>query len=113
MTYAADTTVSVERSRAELERTLVRYGADSFTYGWEDGKAAVAFRVDGRYVRFLMAVPAREEFATSPSGRARTAAAAEKAWEQASRARWRALNDTGKMPSLLPAARKSLGSGRR
>jgi hypothetical protein len=30
--YAADTSVSVEKSRMEIERTLARYGADAFAY---------------------------------------------------------------------------------
>lgn len=36
--FAADTSVSSEASRAEIERTLARYGASSFMYGWEDTK---------------------------------------------------------------------------
>lgn len=30
--YAKDTSVSVEKSRAEIETTLARYGAESFAY---------------------------------------------------------------------------------
>lgn len=36
-TYAASTSVSIDRSRAEIEHTLIRYGATSFVYGWEEG----------------------------------------------------------------------------
>lgn len=32
MTYAANTSVSVENSRMEIERTLARYGAKEFIY---------------------------------------------------------------------------------
>lgn len=92
MTYAADTSVSVERSRAELERTIVRYGADAFSYGWEDGRAVIQFRANGRYVRFALTLPERDQFTTTPQGKARATAAVEKAWEQAQRQRWRALN---------------------
>lgn len=35
-TYASQTTVSPDRSRAEIERTLSRYGATGFMYGWSD-----------------------------------------------------------------------------
>jgi hypothetical protein len=35
MAYAANTTVAPEKSRAEIERTLRRYGADAFSYGYE------------------------------------------------------------------------------
>jgi hypothetical protein len=31
--YASNTDVPSDRSRAEIERTLVRYGADEFMYG--------------------------------------------------------------------------------
>jgi hypothetical protein len=33
--YAEGTSVSMERSRAEVERTLMRYGASGFLYAWE------------------------------------------------------------------------------
>lgn len=33
--YAQGTSVPMERSRAEVERTLVRYGASGFVYSWE------------------------------------------------------------------------------
>lgn len=63
MPYAEKTKVPVSRSRDELERTLSRYGADAFGYGWDQGKAVVSFRVAGRYVRIAMDVPmsAQEE----------------------------------------------------
>ena len=34
--YASDTSVSLERSKAELERTLTRYGATKFFSSWQD-----------------------------------------------------------------------------
>ena len=37
--YAANTEVGSERSRAEIERTLTRYGATSFMYGWDQAGA--------------------------------------------------------------------------
>ena len=33
--YASRTEVPVERSRAELERILHRYGCDAFAFGWD------------------------------------------------------------------------------
>lgn len=33
MAYAENTSVSSEKSRAEIERTLQKYGADQFMYG--------------------------------------------------------------------------------
>lgn len=92
--YAENTTVSSDKSRAEIERTLQRYGADQFMYGWQDGKAVVAFRMNDRHVRFTLTMPDRndEEFTLTPSKKYyRDEDAAQKAWEQAGRQRWRAL----------------------
>jgi hypothetical protein len=91
--YAADTSVSQEKSRAEIERTIGRYGADYFTYGWSQDKAMVGFVMNGRQIRFIVTVPDRddEEFTLTETGRTRSTSAAEAAWEQAGRQRWRAL----------------------
>lgn len=93
--YAADTSVSAEKSRAEIEATLRRYGADSFGYGWEVDRAVVQFRMLDRQVRFVLDMPDRNDraFTHTPERKtARTPAQAEAAWEQATRQRWRALN---------------------
>jgi hypothetical protein len=50
--FAENTKVSVAKSKAELERTVTRYGADSFAYGYEKERATVGFRLNGKYVRF-------------------------------------------------------------
>jgi hypothetical protein len=49
--YASNTAISRSRSIEEIERTLSRYGADSFGYGWEGDRAVVAFRAHGRMIR--------------------------------------------------------------
>ncbi len=94
--YASKTSVSVERSRNEIESTLVRYGAHQFMYGWDKGGAMIAFIMDQqgkrRQVRFQLPLPSRDsrEFTHHSRGR-RTPDAAEALWEQACRQRWRAL----------------------
>lgn len=93
--YAADTSVSVEKSRAEIESTLARYGADAFMYGWTGTEAVIQFVAEGRQIKFLLTLPDRKdrEFTHTPSrGTPRSAAQAEAAWEQACRQRWRALH---------------------
>ncbi|MEQ1924323.1 MAG: hypothetical protein ABL952_17630 [Pyrinomonadaceae bacterium] len=105
-TYAANTDVSQEKSRAEIETTLRRYGADAFSYGWEERKAVIVFRANDRHVRFEihMPDPKDEEFTLkktrvganqNSSGVEkvveRTQAQAYTLWEQATRQRWRAL----------------------
>jgi hypothetical protein len=95
--YAEGTDVTAERSRLEIERTLSRYGATSFFYGTETGKAVLGFRAHGRYVRFSVKLPelTDQEIAEVrtqvDSYRKRTSAEAEKAREKIVRQRWRAL----------------------
>ncbi len=91
-TYAATTSVSTEQSRAEIERTLQRWGADQFMYGWDGDRAVIGFRASDRQIKFVIDLPDRNdrEFTHHSRGR-RTADAALKAWEQACRQRWRAL----------------------
>ncbi len=91
-TYAADTSVSVEKSRAELERTLTRYGASAFGYVTERGRAVVMFEAHDRRIRFVLPMPALDEFTMTANHRRRTQPSALAAWEQACRQRWRALN---------------------
>lgn len=95
MSYASQTSVSVERSKSEIERTLQRYGASSFIYGWDQQEAVIAFVVkndeDTRQVRFKVRVPPREDFRKTAQGRIRSSTQVEKEWEQAQRQRWRAL----------------------
>lgn len=90
--YASETSVSPDTSRMEIEKTLRRYRADAFAYATEAGRASIMFRMAGRQIRFILTLPdpADREF-THHSRGARTAAAAEAAWEQACRQRWRAL----------------------
>ncbi|HEX2986074.1 MAG TPA: hypothetical protein VHO71_04590 [Caproiciproducens sp.] len=90
-TYAKDTNVSSEISRLEIERTLVKYGADNFAYATAVGKAMIGFTMQGRQVKFILPLPKKEEFRLTPTGRDRTEKSQYDAWEQACRQRWRAL----------------------
>ncbi|MEP9401896.1 hypothetical protein [Sphingomonas sp. VNH70] len=90
--FAATTDVSASASRVEIERTLVRYGADQFLYGWGEEAATVGFRMRDRQIRFIIAMPRRDDRRfTHHSRGARTPEAAQKEWDQAVRQRWRAL----------------------
>jgi hypothetical protein len=91
--YASSTTVEQGKSLAEIERTITRYGAEGFGYGWEGTQAMVQFRVHDRTVRFLITMPSRSDraFTLTETGRERSESSTLKAWEQAKRQRWRAL----------------------
>lgn len=91
MAYAQDTSVPVERSRADIERLLRHHGATAIASGWEDGHAAIQCRIQNRVLRFSVPLPLRAEHATTPAGRTRTAAQINAAVDQAERSRWRAL----------------------
>lgn len=92
--YAAGTDVSSGRSREEIERTLARYAATSFMYGWDGDRAVLGFVVNSRQVRFVLPMPDRKDRAlthTPARGNRRSDTAIEEAFEQAVRQRWRAL----------------------
>lgn len=92
--YASKTDVPSDKSRAEIEHTLRRYGADGFMYGWESGRAVVAFQMQGRRVRFDLPMPDPNDkaFTLTPAKKQRRSKAQqEAAYEQAVRQRWRAL----------------------
>lgn len=93
MAYAEDTKVSVEKTQADVRALLRRYRADRFMFG-EDGNAAmVSFEMQNRRIMFRLPLPSPEEkrFTETDSGKVRASNVAEAAWEQACRARWRAL----------------------
>ena len=92
--YADNTAVTRDRSRAEIERTLSRYGATGFMYGWQPAAAIVAFEMHARRVKFALPLPDKRSRAfTHTPGRytERSPAQAEAAYEQSVRPRWRAL----------------------
>lgn len=94
MSYAENTSVPADRSRAEIERILQRYGASKFMYGYDEEHSMIAFVADGRQVRFILPMPDKNDskFTHTPTGRKRRDANAMLAeYEKATRQRWRAL----------------------
>jgi len=80
----------------EIQRTLIRYGALAWAYGWdgEGNRAMISFEMAGKGYRMVVPLPdknARQFTHTPDRGKPRSPAAAETAWEQATRPRWRAL----------------------
>ena len=76
--YAADTRVTTDKSRMEIERTLVRYGCIECVSGWNPDGAFFQFMFKGRSV--MMRVPY-----TIARGQP------ERQVDQAKRQRWRVL----------------------
>ena len=90
-TYAAKTEVPQSRSRDEIERTLTRYGAQQFMYGWDGDNWVVGFVHTGRQIRFVLPQPNRKDYRLTSQGRPRTQSSWDEAVEQAGRQKWRAL----------------------
>lgn len=95
MSYAEGTSVPIERSKAEIESMLIKYGADQFVSGWGEKEARIQFRAKGRYVRFVLPIPVKTEKRFTHQARydwkPRTQGEAMKAWEAELRRLWRAL----------------------
>jgi hypothetical protein len=91
--YAENTAVPTDRSKAEIERILARYGATAFAYGTDARRAVVQFQAHNRYVRFILPMPDPNDpiYSRTPTGRSRSPAQALASYEQATRQRWRAL----------------------
>ena len=95
MSFAENTSVPIERSKVEIESMLIRYGADQFVSGWGEREARIQFRAHGRFVRFVLPLPKKDEQRFTQHARyewkTRSAAEAQKAWDQELRRLWRAL----------------------
>lgn len=89
--YAAGTEVNVDRSRIEIERTLVRFGASGFLYGWNQDAHVLGFSHAGRQIKYVLPMPDKAEFRLTATGQKRTTSTIESAYEQAIKERWRAL----------------------
>ena len=83
MPYASKTKVPIARSKAEIEKTLIRYGADSFAYASKSSAAMIEFQMSGKRIRFVIPMP------HTPSDGATGASI--RTFDQLCRQKWRAL----------------------
>jgi hypothetical protein len=92
-TFAENTSVPVVRSRIELEKLLTDRGAKRIGMANADEFAAVQFDYSNLRIRIKLPLPLRDDkaFTQKNSWRERSNTAAQNLWEQAMRARWRAL----------------------
>lgn len=79
MSYAQSTSVSVERSKAEIEKLLKKYGASQFAYKTGEDGAVVGFAMMNKMIRFDLPIRGIEYFSS------------ETKHAQETRQRWRAL----------------------
>jgi len=93
--YASQTKVSVEKSKVEIEKNLVRYGATGFAYAWQDNTAMVSFKLSERIINLKLNLPDKdsEEFVYTEAYRNRRSDEQIYAkWEQACRQAWKSLS---------------------
>jgi hypothetical protein len=90
--FAHDTSVPVERSRAEIESLVTKYGATKFISSWDDRESLLFFVCQDRMIKFRLPLPTMLEAETTESGQIRHLESTRKSWlEQEKRRRWRAL----------------------
>lgn len=81
--YAANTSVSIDRSQAEIKKILTKYGATSFAFAEGKGNAMLMFELKNRRICFKLPM------LTPPSPNATQASI--KTYDQVCRSRWRSL----------------------
>jgi hypothetical protein len=89
--YAANTQVTADRTIAEIQRTVMRFGGDKFAYAMGLDGAQIMFSLRGRVIRFEIKLPAPGEFSKTETGLDRSAESIRKSWEQACRQQYREL----------------------
>lgn len=91
--FAEGTTVTVERTKAAIETTLRRYGAESFVSGFDSRVAFVIVQIRGVRLRFHVTIPLADDakFARTGRGSTRSPVERSKAAEAEERRLWRCL----------------------
>lgn len=94
MAYAEKTSVSVVKTKADIEELIQKAGAGQFVSGYKEDVAVIGFSLADRQIRFILPLPDKNDskFWYTPERRTkRTEKQAFEAWEQACRSKWRAL----------------------
>ncbi len=91
MSYAKETSVSVEKSQEEIKSVLRRYGVDQFGMSEGKGGGCVQFIVGHLCVEMRVPFPDRSTFEKTPTGKKRTPAQVAREYDQDIKSRWRGL----------------------
>ena len=90
--FAQGTIVSPEKTLNEIQALIKRYGATKFAYGEEENRVGVTFEMKNRRVRFVMPLPTKDAGKLTGSNQfGYKGQFSPGKYEQAIRARWRAL----------------------
>ena len=93
MAYAEKTSVSVVKTKADIEELIQKAGAEQFVSGYKEDMAVIGFSLADRQIRFILPLPDKQDktFWYTPERRTkRTEKQAYEAWEQTCRSKWRA-----------------------
>lgn len=82
--FAEDTVVTVEKSKAQIERLLMDFKATAFMSATNQDMAMIVFTMANRNIKFVVPLPKIAEFEGKRDP--------QRAMEQTTRTRWRALN---------------------
>lgn len=87
-----ETTVSADKTKAEIRAMLLKYGAEQFGIIEGPGRAVIGFTAHGRTVRIEVPVPdPQRPPLPAPDARSRGAKAVQAALDQEERRIWRAV----------------------
>lgn len=92
--YAENTSVSVAKTKADIEELIMKHGADQFVSGVKDNIAVIGFTMEHRQIKFYLELPdknSREFLFTPGRGSRRSDESAYAEWQQACKAKWRSL----------------------
>lgn len=59
--FAARTRVPVVSSKNEIEKLVLKFGANGFSSGWQSKSARVEFLLGDRHIRFTVAMPSNAQ----------------------------------------------------
>lgn len=94
MAYAEKTTISISRTKADIEDLIQKAGAEQFISGYKDNMSIIGFTLANRQIRFILPLPEKtdNEFLYTPGRRTkRSSEQVHAAWEQACRSKWCSL----------------------
>lgn len=64
MAYAEKTSVSVSKTKADIEELIQKAGAEQFVSGYKDNMAIISFALNNRQIRFILPLPDKTDLPT-------------------------------------------------
>lgn len=61
MAYAEKTSVSVVKTKADIEELIQKAGAEQFVSGYKEDMAVIGFSLADRQIRFILPLPDKQD----------------------------------------------------